>query len=361
VVWFSLENWHNILWAFQLAWYLILLCLVAIIWLLQVARQRTLTFALAIAAAIVGSFSFIHGLALWPVGLICLVWTRSTDPRQTRRKVIAVAVWLVAAIGTTISTIWGYTFKTLGCSGIGGTVQLHNCTGSVSNFALHHPARVIAFLLVSIGEVVPNAVSATLWLNGLLGAVLLAAAVAIVVQSVRQRDDGRNCLPTALITFGLLFALMVAIFRAEFLTIVWVNSSYSMPSLLILLGIVIYAWDRMSQIPAQTRRVLALIGIALLLVQFGVTTRSGIAGARTYDRGQFTAARLVVNLDTVPRNERGCYDIYGVLAYLLFDPAALHYAGYAEAQEDHLSVFSTGLLQKYRAEGLPKLTQCTTR
>ncbi len=144
----------------------------------------------------------------------------------------------------------------------------------VEKFALHHPARVVEWVLVAIGEVIPNTHAPTLWLNGLLGAVLLAAATAIVVQSVRHRHAGRNCLPTALITFGLLFDLLVAVLRAQLLTISWVNSNYAMPNILILLAIVIYAWGRLT--PAPARPAFALIGVAFLLVQFGMATRSGL-------------------------------------------------------------------------------------
>ena len=159
---------------------------------------------------------------------------------------------MAAAVATTLVALWGYSFKSLGCS-VGGHVQATCAGGSVSKFALHHPARVVEWVLVAIGEVIPNTHAPTLWLNGLLGAVLLAAATAIVVQSVRHRHAGRNCLPTALITFGLLFDLLVAVLRAQLLTISWVNSSYAMPNILILLAIVIYACGLADTCPGPPR------------------------------------------------------------------------------------------------------------
>ena len=356
VLWFSPENWHNALWAFQFSWYVILFCLVAVVWLLQVARRRTLTVALAITAAVVASFSFLQGLALWPIGLICILWTLSVHSDQARQRMVEASLWAAAAVVTTVVALWGYSFKSLGCS-VGGHVQATCAGGSVTKFALHHPARVVEWVLVAIGEIIPNSHAPTLWLNGVLGAVLLAAAVAIVVQSVRHRHDGRNCLPVALITFGLLFDFLVAVLRAQLLTISWVNSSYAMPNLLILLAIVIYAWGRPAPVPA--RPALAAMGIALVLVQFGIATRSGLTGSSAYDQHQATAGRLVVNLDSVPPAERNCYDLYGVVGYLLFP--AVHYVGYAEAREDQLSIFAPGPRQIYRAEGLPELPQCSGR
>ena len=356
VVWFSLENWHNALWAFQFSWYVVMFCFVAVVWLLQVARQRPLTLVLALVAAVVASFSFLQGLALWPVGLICLLWTFSRRSGQARRKIIEASIWVAAAMVVTVAAIWGYSYKSLGCS-VGGHAAVACGNSSVFSFALHHPLHVAAWVLVAIGEIIPNTHAATLWLNGVLGAVLLAAAIAIVVQSLRHRHDGRNCLPAVLITFGLLFDLLVAVLRAELLTISWVYSSYAMPNLLILLAIVVYGWGWLE--PIRARRTFAVIGIALLLLQFAATTRSGLDGARAFDQNQAIAGRLVVNLDRVPPQELSCYDLYGVLPYLLFP--AVHYEGYAEAREDHLSAFSPRSRQNYREEGLPVFPQCRPR
>jgi hypothetical protein len=356
MVWFSLENWHNALWAFQFSWYVVLFCLVALVWLLQVARQRPLVFVLALAVAVVASFSFLQGLALWPVGLICLLWTFSRDSGQARRQIIAASIWVAAAFVVTLAAIWGYSYKPLGCS-VGGQASVACGNSSVFSFALHHPQRLVEWVLVALGEIIPNSRAGTLWLNGVLGAVLLAAAIAIVVQSVRHRHDGRNCLPVALITFGLLFDFLVAVLRAELLTISWVYSSYEMPNLLILLAIVLYGWGWLA--PVQARRTFAVVGIALLLLQFAVTTRSGLSGARAFDEHQATAGQLAVNLDRVPPQEVSCYDLFGVVPYLLFP--VVHYVGYAEARQDDLSVFASGSRPAYRQKGLPVIQPCRPR
>ena len=303
-------------------------------------------------AAVAASFSFLQGLALWPVGLICLLWTFSLDAPEARRRIVEASIWVTAALGTTVAALWGYDFKPLGCS-VGSQVQAV-CDGSVSSFALHHPWSVVEWILVAIGEIIPNTHAGTLWLNGLLGTVLLAAAIGIVIQSIRNRQDGHNCLPTALILFGLLFDFLIAVLRAELLTISWVNSSYEMPNLLILLAIIIYAWDWLAR--AHVARAFAVIGVALLVLQSVIATRSGIVGSRAFDEHQATAAQLAVNLDAITPQERNCYDLNGVLAYLLFP--VVNYVGYAEAREDHLSVFAPDFRHRYREEGLPRLAQC---
>ena len=149
-------------------------------------------------------------------------------------------IWLTVGFGTSVIALWGYKFQPLGCS-VGGSLSF-NCGGNVLSFALRRPVQTAQFVLVELGEVIPNANAHTLWLNGLLGAVLLILAGAVVVRSVRHRHTDRNCLPVALIVFSLLFDVIIAVGRVQFLTALAPQSSYTMPNLLILLAIVIYGW-----------------------------------------------------------------------------------------------------------------------
>jgi len=67
VVWFSLAGVSNALWAFQLAWYLVLFFLFAAIFFLCVwPRHRPVALTLAIVAAILGSLSMVQGFLIWP-------------------------------------------------------------------------------------------------------------------------------------------------------------------------------------------------------------------------------------------------------------------------------------------------------
>ena len=240
LVWFSVEAWQNALSAFQLSWYVILFLLMSMLYLLLM-RTSVFAFGLATAAAVAASFSFLQGLALWPVGLVCLVWALPTDPRRWKRiQKAEILVWLGTGTGTMVASLWGYRFKPLGCV-VQGQFRF-TCSGSVSSFALHHPLRTAEFVFVEIGDVIPNSTASTLWMSGLLGAGLFVVAVFVVVQSVRRRLEVRNCLPVALITFGLLFDLLVAVAHVELLTQAAPSSTFTMPNLLILIAIITYAW-----------------------------------------------------------------------------------------------------------------------
>jgi len=363
VVWFSLEAWYNALWGFQLAWYLTLFCLMALLYLL-LERPSRLAFAFGLAAAVVGSFSFLWGLVLWPVGALCIAWLLPTRPRLCIRSK-RLLLWLGAMVCTTVAALWGYNFQPLGCL-VGGKFQF-SCSGSTLTFALHHPAQTAEYVLLELGNVIPNSNATIIWLSGALGAVLLLLAVFVVIESVRNRHDAHNCLPVALIVFGLLFDLLTAVARVEFLTggsTGGANSStYTMPNLVILLALISYGWVRFE--PGRIRRpsirvIVCSTAIAFLVAQFAVSTQVGIVQARAWGQQQTFKARLVVNLNEVPARERLCYDLIGVDVDLLFSAHSVGYVGFTEDREDQLNVFSPGLFQRYRAEGVPDIPQCQT-
>lgn len=113
IVWFSWEDTENALWGFQLAWYMIVFFLMALVFLLLPDwRDRNVVLTLAIVGAVAASFSSLQGLMLWPVGLICLVWDR---PRGRRRNVEC-GIWLVVCALTTASYFRGYTLPFTGPS-----------------------------------------------------------------------------------------------------------------------------------------------------------------------------------------------------------------------------------------------------
>ena len=72
---FSLEQWENILWGWQIAIYSMVCGSVWSLYLLSRPGVRNLT--MAILCAIIASFSFANGLMIWPAGLVYLMLARS--------------------------------------------------------------------------------------------------------------------------------------------------------------------------------------------------------------------------------------------------------------------------------------------
>ena len=189
----TLVQYQNTLWGFQLVW-------VPSSRLFRPgatpAGPRDLSgpiVALAIASGIVGSFSSLQGLIIWPAGLILLLC------RHRPRAVIA--TWVLSAWVTTVVYFIGF----------GGEA------GAIS-YTLHHPLASVTFYLVLVGDVLGSHVTHT---GGsthgveLFGLIVLACSVWAVVAYRRGRiAPSGGALAVTMICFGWLFALFVTASRS---------------------------------------------------------------------------------------------------------------------------------------------------
>ena len=95
VLWFSLADIQNILWAFQVSWYLTVFFFVAMLYSLLVPeRRRVLWFAAAVLLAVASSLSTVQGFISWPIGAICILW-----PGPSRRGRSEIAIWFGTMLG----------------------------------------------------------------------------------------------------------------------------------------------------------------------------------------------------------------------------------------------------------------------
>ncbi len=357
IVWFSLADVQNSLWSFQLAWYFVVFGFVAMAYLLLVPRHhRNLFFALGILAAVAASLAEVQGFVVWPVGLICFLWA---SPWK-RRTYYESTIWASAAVLTTAVYLHGFNFHedTLICVVEGG--QKASCS---LTFGLIHPVRLARFFAVLVGNVFPTAPGRYLLVHELLGAVICIVAGFVVVQSFRQRRLQTSPLPVLLIVFAALFDLMLALSRlGEGLLGAGLNR-YTMPNIILLVGIVVYAWTRVPNLRKareQTNgpkplKILACISLtAFLVAQCVVATQFGISNAGSIKAASVTVARVVVNLDRIPSAERACY----FQSVVVGPPFAVLEAARSIAMRDHLSLFRRSAADQYRVEGPPRIARC---
>jgi hypothetical protein len=338
VVWFSLADWQNALWGFQLAWYLILGLLMGMLLLLlnrSPDRPELGRLVGAVAVAVVASYSSAQGLLLWPVGLLCLAWGW-WGPGRSRARVEA-PVWVGAGAVATAVYFVGYAGK-----------------GFSPDVLVDSPRLVVESVLANIGNVFPSA-SPLLGLHEALGAVLLLATGVVSYLSLRDRAlEQRGILPLCLLVFAVLFDLSVTTDRLIFGLALSVTSRYTMANLLLPLGLIAYGWSRLPRRfdEQQQRAGVIVIGVlcgALVLVQVVVSSSYGLQQASQHRSVMTTANRIVVNFDRIPPSERGCYEFALVGdAGLVGDLSAIR-----EARSEGLTMFSSD--ETYRALGLPKV------
>ncbi len=193
----SIVQFENTLWGFQMAWYLVLLSLAVALVLLDRPTMTWWVMVAAIVAAVVGSYSSLQGLLIWPAGLVLLYHRR-------RRPAFAVT-WITAGVAT--AALYFYHFDFSSSSGI-------------LRIGLDHPLGAARFFLFALGEIVGfrvdrldsgNRAVSTL---GLV-IVLLALAVLILYGIRRDSTDG-GPIGVALICVGLLFAAIIGEGRAYY-------------------------------------------------------------------------------------------------------------------------------------------------
>jgi hypothetical protein len=367
VVWFSWADVQNSLWAFQLSWYLTVLFLVLMLFALLVPlRHRTLWFSVAVLAAIAGSLSTVQGFILWPLGAVVILWPDGSVGRDRprhlppRRVVREIVTWSAATIGTIALYLPGYDFHKNGC--------ISGCTPSV---VLRHPVTVIKFFFALIGNVAPDGI--LFFPSGqhfgrfeVVGVVLFVVALTIVAQSWRHRSsDERFPLPLLLIGFAVIFDVSIALGRGGTGPAGAVSTNrYVMPNLILLTGIVIYAWKHRPSFDSLTRITAPRLAVAVLavflVVQAKDATDYGRVNGAVIHSAWTTSARFFVNSDRVFAQDRSCLEGQVLLFQAGAQPS---FAIRLEwAMEDRLGEFQSSSYKYYRRLGPPPLLfgHCTT-
>ena len=208
----------NALWGFQMAWYLVLLSLAASIALIDRVSLSWTVLVGAVAAAVIGSFSSVQGLLIWPIGLILLY--------HRRRPWSYAVAWIVCAVATVLLYYHHFTNK---------------AGGRQPAFALHHPLTAIHYLLFLVGDIVGLMRDAAhrgntgVFLFGLV--IVVLALITVLVYGIRRDPFDGGPVGVSLICFGLGFAVIVTQGRSFLGTVEASSSRYTTFDLLILIGV----------------------------------------------------------------------------------------------------------------------------
>jgi hypothetical protein len=355
VLWFSLADFQNALWGFQVLWYLVLFLFLLTAYLLLVpSPHRNARIGLALMTAVACSLTDIEGLIVWPLGLACVLVTADKE-RRTREGLC----WGGAALVTFALYAKGFDFSYKQCA---------NCTTS---FDFGHPVEAARFLVALIGNVIPtgpgtgetatgglpSVAGAAIGLHELVGAALLAASVWILVRAIRHHRLRDDILPLLLITFGFSFDLLIVTGRAGSGVLTVVEASrYTMPNLLWVVGLCIYA---MTLAEERSETYLLRLGAVLLVFQCIVATGYGIAGARVRHQALVNEARVLADERKVPNQQQWQCE-FDVLAWRAGMPSArTTNPVLLTTQHDGLSIYhSASAMQPFRKLGLPRLPQC---
>ena len=319
----------NTLWGFQFAWYLVLLALSVALVLCDKARWSWLIAAAAIGAAVVGSYSSLQGLLIWPSCLIVLLLRR-----QSLRFVVS---WIVA--GATTAAIYFVNFNW----------QL----GGSNGYAFRHPTQGVRFFFFTVGDVI-GAHGGDLAVA--LGVLIVFTALWLIFSTVvRAGENDGSPLGVGLICFGLLFAVTITMGRAGPGLDAGGGSRYTTFDLLTLVGCYFVLLARRGDAATDRRWHKVLWWASLGSVGLGVCltlilgTVNGLDDADSWQSAQIQTARVITNIQKTPDS---------MIERILIgdDPYAVGYTRQlvAFARQNRLSLFANpSTAERYRRAGLP--------
>lgn len=356
----TLGQFGDTLFGFQLAWYVILVALAAVVFLLDSPRANWVVLVAAIGIAVIGSYSSLQGLFIWPAGLIVLLWRHR--PRAL------VITWLLSAVVTIALYFYHFDFSAT-ASGQG-------------HYPLANPFSVLEFFFSTIGDVMgkplPSGPRASDPVIVFLGVTIFVLAVTSLIVYARRSRLAKSPVGPALICFGLLFAASVTLGRSSSGLAVASQSRYVTFNLLILVGCylclierwpgpsddgtivadldrkalpVVDAFDPAVRTRRRTRAWVALRVLAIVIIAWMIWAgaENGIAGGGGSQLLMQRAALVSAHAEDAPNSLIEAALFPNVYA------SDVNIRGLAEqAKKDHLSLFATSEGARLERLSLPK-------
>ena len=271
VVLFSLTQYENTLWGFQVAWYLVLFAFAVVVFLLDRPSATWAAVAGSVLAATVASFSSFQGLLIWPVGLV-LLYLR-------RRRPVYVWAWTAAAALAFFLYFDGFQRP------------------ANSLYGLHHPASSLRFFFFAVGDVLGVQVAliqrtTSPWVE-LFGVLLFACALWVVVTcGLHARKAAPESVGVALICFGLLWAASLTLSQSSGGIAAAAPSRFTLYSLLTPVGCYLAVLGRRPGPSFMAVRTATVAAIGILAV---VGTVNGIEGGHSTYQARVREAIVTVN------------------------------------------------------------------
>ncbi len=189
---FSLRQWENLLFGFQLVYYFFVLTVILALYFLN--RTDRVSGAIAIAFAGIASFSNLLGLLVWPAGLLLIV--------LNKKGKAWISAWISAALVCIVLYFYGW-------QRVGQPRVLY--------FA-ERPLDAAAYFTAALGSPLGMGpwVSGLFLLSVVLGVFIGIASIVLVVSLARSRRIPRHALWISLLAFGFGAALVLAAGRGGY-------------------------------------------------------------------------------------------------------------------------------------------------
>jgi hypothetical protein len=294
VLGFTLAQYENTLWAYQIAWYIVLFALVSsIAILLEIPRLSVPWMVLAGVLGVISSYSSFQGLLVWPAGFVILL--------ARGRRAIDRIIWAV----TGVVVIAGYFL---------GFSPSQSAIHPISVY-FHRVPTTLKAVVLTIGNVVPNLHIAigvgplkitqgpSYTTTEVIGAVVACWGIGMVAAWVaRGRPAGIHVFAVALIVTGLGFDITLVPSRLYGDPTAGLASRYVTMNILLYVGIYLatVAWSGTRKTRSFWSVALLFIAAVMVVVQAYYSTSFGITEGQLEYAYRTTSADIMANAATAP-------------------------------------------------------------
>lgn len=231
----SLSQYTNLLWGFQAAWFLVTFFFVSMLYalnklfLLQSDRHRFFYLLFAIGFAFLASFSVFQGLISWVAGTIFFLVKNDMHVKQF--------------IGSKFTRVWLIAFAL--CVGIYVSISATNSsTGPSSNItALFILSNLITIIYIFIDVLGSVSGGVKHWITPLSGVIVLVFSLYGLFKATSSKYPSKYAFPVALIVFGMVFAVLVALGRSPLGVDAGLEPRYSTYVIIMLVGVLLIIAD----------------------------------------------------------------------------------------------------------------------
>jgi hypothetical protein len=236
---FSLRQFENILWGFQLQVYLCVLGFLISVYMLEKSDKLGFKFFLAAFGGVFASYSFANGLAAWPAGLFFILFSN-------KGKKMAL-VW--SLIGLLAAGLFFYHWE---------KPQGHPST----LFIIEQPVKGLIYFLANIGSPLAFKISIAVGF-GIILMGLLSVELFILIKYGALKENAKWL---SLILFSLISSFALTIFRAGFGIEQAGTSRYVTITLLAIVGIYCLALNIYNNNSENKIRLFLLRSLLLILI-----------------------------------------------------------------------------------------------
>jgi hypothetical protein len=276
---FSLRQWENLLWGWQICWGMAVLFSILAFYLLAVRSRTTLCFILALVSGAIASFSLLTGLLVWPVGLLELFYLRRLEAGQ-RWWWYRFAVWSMVGAAVFVAYFHGF---------------VRAAYVPYPLFFLHQPVQAFGYFLAAVGAPLASTLITAMMIGGLLCALLIFA----LLWQVRGRAARSLDMSLAVATFGVAAAGVLTVGRSGYGLDEALSSRFTLPGLIGIGGLYLWivmhlGWER------RTGAVVSALMLAVLIVGTVTSYRTGLSMGQVFLTARRVQAGFLRGYTTVP-------------------------------------------------------------